>query len=71
VNTDICKVIHVGKNNRNYEYSMLGQKWQIVEKKNDLGIIINSDVQSKEQCMYAANKADRKGMVRITIIYML
>jgi len=50
---------------------MLGQKWQIVEKKNDLGIIINSDVQSKEQCMYAANKADRKGMVRITIIYML
>jgi len=26
MNTDKCKVMHIGKNNANHEYSMLGHK---------------------------------------------
>jgi len=32
MNTNKCKVMHIGRNNVNYEYSMLGQKSQVMEK---------------------------------------
>jgi len=36
MNTDKCKVMHVGGNNANHEYSMLGYKLQVVEREKDL-----------------------------------
>jgi len=30
--TDKCKVMHIGGNNANHEYSMLGRKLQVVER---------------------------------------
>jgi len=65
LNTDKCKVVHVGKNNGNNVYSMLGQKLQIVKKEKDLGIMISSDLKREEQCRYVANKANKVlGMVK-------
>jgi len=57
MNTDKCKVMHIGENN--HEYSMLGHKLQVVEREKDLGIMLSSDMKSVEQCLYAANRANR------------
>jgi len=59
LNTDKCKVMHLGRNNENNEYSMLGQKLQVVNKEKDLGIMISSDMKREEQCRYAANKVNK------------
>jgi len=68
MNTDKCKVMHIGGNNANHEYSMLGHKLQVVEREKDLGIMLSSDMKSVEQCMYAANRANRAlGMIKRTI----
>jgi len=68
LNTDKCKVMHLGRNNENNEYCMLGQKLQVVNKEKDLGIMISSDLKREEQCRYAANKANKVlGMVKRTI----
>ena len=66
--TDKCKVMHIGGNNANHEYSMLGHKLQVAEREKDLGIMLSSDMKSVEQCMYAANRANRAlGMIKRTI----
>jgi len=71
MNTDKCKVMHiqyVGIINANHEYSMLGHKLQVAEREKDLGIVFSSDTKSVEQCMYAANRANRvSGMIKRTI----
>jgi len=68
LNTDKCKVMHVGKNNGNNVYSMLGQKLQVVNKEKDLGIMISPDLKSEEQCRYVASNANKVlGMVKRTI----
>jgi len=47
---------------------MLGHKLQVVEREKDLGIMLSSDMKSVEQCMYAANRANRAlGMIKRTI----
>ena len=68
MNTDKCKVMHIGGNNVNHKYSMLGHKLQVVEREKDLGIMLSSDTKSVEQCIYAANRANRAlGMIKRTI----
>ena len=43
--------MHIVANKANHEYSMLGNKLQVVEKEKDLGIMLSSDMKSVEQCM--------------------
>jgi len=38
---------------------MLGHKLQVVENEKGLEIVLSSDMKSVEQCMYAANRANR------------
>ena len=54
LNTNKCKVMHLGRNNGNDEYNMLGQKLQVVNKEKDLGIMISSD--SKRGTMQVCSK---------------
>jgi hypothetical protein len=42
VNTDKCKVMHIGANNLEEEYFMEGKPEKITEEK-DLGVIISSN----------------------------
>ena len=44
--------MHLGINNRNFEYDMNGNKLQVINSENDLGIIITDDRKSYEQYLY-------------------
>jgi len=35
--------MHVGRNNRNFQYDMNGSKLQVVNSEKDLGVIITDD----------------------------
>ena len=59
-----CKVLHVGRNNREYEYKMNGVRIEEVTKEKDLGIWVSDDLKPSEQCEAAAKKANSAlGMV--------
>jgi len=46
----------------------IAHKLQVVEREKDLGIMLSSDMKSVEQCVYAANRANRAlGMIKRTI----
>ena len=67
-NTAKCKVMHVGKKNRNFSYHMVGQALVEVQHEKDLGVMISADMKSSDHCIYAFNKANRVlGMIRRTI----
>ena len=50
-NVDKCKVMHIGRNNPEYEYSMNNSVLQEVQQEKDLGlgIMITSDLKSFSQ----------------------
>jgi len=52
-----CKVIHVGKNNPCYEYSMRGVKISTTEEERDVGVIISKNLKPSAQCTKAAGRA--------------
>ena len=43
-NVGKCKVMHVGRRNKMYEYEMVGEKLKEVEEEKDLGVWINSSM---------------------------
>ena len=62
-NGDKCKVVHVGKKNPVYSYTMGGHApagvvlaTSDVEK--DLGVLVHSSLKPSEQCAAAAKKAN-------------
>ena len=58
-NVDECKVLHVGRNNIEFEYEMGGDWILNVDNEKDLGIIITKDLKPHEQCVAARNKANK------------
>ena len=69
-NTDKCKVMHFGKLNRNYDYTMNGVNLTTVDVHRDLGIDISHDMKVSAQTLKAYNKASRLlGMLKRTIVY--
>ena len=59
-----CKVMHVGRRNKKYEYEMGGEKLKEVEEEKDLGVWINSSMKPSTQCERAAKSANRAlGMI--------
>ena len=56
-----CKLMYVGRSNRNFEYVINGSKLQVVDSEKDLGItrIMDDGKTSAEQCLYVYNKAIR------------
>ena len=69
-NTKKCRVMHVGRTNHRYKYSMEGQTLDTVDSEKDLGIMISYDLKSSNQCIEACRKASKMlGMIKRTTSY--
>ena len=44
-----CKVLHIGHNNPDCDYSMNGEILQSVSEETDLGIIVSNDLKPSKQ----------------------
>ena len=58
-NTEKCKVMHIGNNNPQANYSLLGKEIKSVEQEEDLGVIISKDLKSTKQCIKVEKKAQK------------
>jgi hypothetical protein len=56
-NVQKCKIMHVGKNNPCYEYTMRGAKLGTTEEERDIGVVITKNLKPSEQCSKAAGRA--------------
>ena len=69
-NTDKCKVLHFGRKNKLFDYTMDCQVINSVDTEKDLGILITTDLKNTDQCLNAYKKATRVlGMINRTICY--
>ena len=68
-NTDKCKAVHFGYNNTAADYSLGDVNIQSVKEEKDLGIMIHQTLKSSQQCVAAANSANRTlGMINRTFV---
>ncbi len=58
-NVDKCQVLQVGTRNKKFDYEMNGVKLKSVQCVKDLGVKIASNLKFSQQCVDAANKANR------------
>ena len=68
-NIDKCKVMHVGRTNLNYEYTMNGQKLQETENEKDVGVMFDSSMKPGMHCRNAA-RTDRPSISFQRQIYL-
>jgi hypothetical protein len=52
-----CKIMHVGRRNPEYSYSINGQELSVVEEEKDIGVIVQKNIKPGKQCERAANMA--------------
>ena len=57
-NVEKCKIMHVGKNNPQYEYFMSGKKLMVVEEEKDIGVTIHSSLKPSKHCKRVADTAN-------------
>ncbi|CAM4478002.1 unnamed protein product [Lepidochelys kempii] len=57
-NVDKCKVMHIGKHNPNYTYTMMGSKLAVTTQERDLGVIVDSSLKTSTQCAAAVKRAN-------------
>ena len=57
-NTDKCKVIHLGRNNRHHTYRLGNSLFVSREAEKDLGVITDSKMNMGRQCGDAVRKAN-------------
>ena len=58
-NQSKCKIMHLGKNNPRYTYTMKGIPIAVIESEKDLGVWIDSSLKPSLQCEQAAKNAHR------------
>ena len=58
-NIDKCKVVHYGRNNIRFQYSLYGQSIAEVVSEKDLGVVFSSDLEVGVQCREAYNRANQ------------
>ena len=51
-----CKVLHVGRNNKKFEYTMKGEVLESVDREKDIGVIVDKSLKPSLQCAEAAKK---------------
>jgi hypothetical protein len=56
-NVEKCKIMHVGRTNPNYDYTMHGKTLKVVSEETDVGVIVQSNLKPGKQCQRAANVA--------------
>ena len=52
-----CKIMHIGRNNPKFAYSMDGHILEKVTEERDIGVIISSDLKPTKHCEAAASRA--------------
>ncbi|CAM5140560.1 unnamed protein product [Eretmochelys imbricata] len=62
-NVDKWKVMHIGKNNLNYTYNMMGANLAATNQEKDLGVIMDSSLKTSTHCAATVKKAN--GMLGI------
>jgi len=69
-NVDRSKVLHYGKGNTEYKYSMCVQPLDEVESEKDLGIVFSRNLKVAAQCNEACTKANcMLGLINRTVKY--
>lgn len=58
-NVGKCKIMHLGKNNPQYQYSMEGTTMKSTEEERDVGVTIHRSLKPSKQCAQAAAKANQ------------
>ena len=53
-NVSKCKVMHVSRNNQEYEYTMRGQKLEKTDEERDIGVMVTKNLKPSAQCEKAA-----------------
>ena len=56
-NVDKCKIMHIGRNNPQYEYKMGGKKLKPVEEEKDIGVTIHHSLKPSTHCKKVADIA--------------
>ena len=59
LNADKCHILHFGKRNPRYEYQINGCKVSIVNEQEDLGVIIDDNLNFTSHYVKARNKANK------------
>jgi len=69
-NTSKCKVMHIGRTNQKFQYSMGKQNLETVSDQRDLCIQLTADLKPSKQCQKAYYKASKVlGMITRTFSY--
>jgi len=69
-NIDKCKIMHIGRHNKLYDYSLGGQLLTSVSEEKDLGVIISKDLKVSQQCAAAYSKASKiLGLINRSVVY--
>lgn len=58
-NISKCKVLHVGRNNQGFNYSMNGEQLPVITQEKDLGVITHQSLKTHTQCAEASKKANK------------
>jgi hypothetical protein len=53
-----CKIMHVGRNNPMYKYTMNGTELKEIDEETDVGVIVHKSLKPFRQCEKAANSAN-------------
>ena len=69
-NTSKCRVMHLGRANSKYEYTMGNHTLEVTTEEKDLGVIISSNLKPSRQCQQAYSKANRAlGLIHRSISF--
>ena len=64
-NIDKCKVVHIGRNNKSFKYSLNDKDLKTVPEEKDVGVIVTKDLKASRQCIEAVKKANKTlGMIK-------
>jgi len=67
-NTSKCSVMHLGRNNNHYSYTVSSQVLDVVKEVKDLRVFLTADMRPSRHCEEAYSKASRiLGMIARTI----
>ena len=58
-NLEKCKIMHTGRNNPGYSYTMGGTTLKTAEEEKDIGVVVHNSLKPSRQCHEAARRANQ------------